>query len=114
MGRDGAARSGYGDCRAARSLVRRRFLTAVGVEYEHNFNVTARILLNGDFDFRPICDFKELGVAKISRVTTCRLYASQWAEAVSSELQPLQFRGGVLLTTIPASPIAPSNIQSRC
>jgi len=27
-------------------------------------DVTARILLNGDFTFCPIYDFKELGVAK--------------------------------------------------
>ena len=43
----GAARSTYGDLRAARNLNGRRFSTAVGLEYEHNLNVTARILLMG-------------------------------------------------------------------
>ena len=55
----GAARSIYEDLRAARNLNGRRFSTAAGLEYEHNFDGTARILLNGDFSFRAACDFKE-------------------------------------------------------
>jgi hypothetical protein len=48
-------------------------IAAVGLDCGHNFNVTAWILLNGDFDSRPTCKFNELGVAKISRATTSRL-----------------------------------------
>jgi hypothetical protein len=69
----GAARSTYGDLRAARNLNGRRFSTAVGLEHEHNLDVAARILLNGDLRFRAACDFKELGVAKMSRATTLKL-----------------------------------------
>ena len=69
----GAARSAYGDLRAGRNLNGRRFSRAVGLEYEYNLDVTARILLDGDLSFRPTCDFKELGVAKISRAIPCRL-----------------------------------------
>jgi hypothetical protein len=36
----------------------------VDLERVHNLDVTARILLNGESNFRPTCDFKELGVAK--------------------------------------------------
>ena len=35
-----------------------------GVEREYNLNVTARILLNGEFTFCPIHDFNELRVAR--------------------------------------------------
>ena len=72
-GRDRAVRSAYGDLRAARKLNGRRLSTAVGLEHEHNLDVTARILLNGDLSFRALCNFKELGVAKISRATTRKL-----------------------------------------
>jgi hypothetical protein len=68
-----SVRSTYGDLRAARNLNGRRFSTAVGLEYEHNLDVTARKLLNGDLSFRAPCDFEELGVAKISRATTLKL-----------------------------------------
>ena len=37
---------------------------AVRVEREYNLNVTARILLNGEFTFCPIHDFNELRVAR--------------------------------------------------
>jgi hypothetical protein len=69
----GAARSIYEDLRAARNLNGRRFSTAAGLEYEHNFDGTARILLDGDFSFRAACDFKELGAAKISHATNLKL-----------------------------------------
>jgi hypothetical protein len=68
-----AARSTYGDLRTARNLNGRRFSTAVGLEHEHNLDVTARILLNGDLSFRPTCDFKELGVAEMSRAIPFKL-----------------------------------------
>jgi len=38
--------------------------TAIPVEQEYNLYVPARMLLNGDFTFCPICDFNELSVAK--------------------------------------------------
>jgi hypothetical protein len=47
--------------------------TPVGREFEHNLDGTARILLNGDLSFRAARDFKELDVAKISRVTAPKL-----------------------------------------
>ena len=37
-----------------------RFARAVRVEREYNLNVTARILLNGEFTFCPIHHFNEL------------------------------------------------------
>ena len=37
---------------------------AIRVERRHNLNVTARILLNGEFTFCPIHDFNELRVAR--------------------------------------------------
>jgi hypothetical protein len=69
----GAARSVYGDLRVARILDDRRFSRVVGLECEHNFSVTAWILLNGDLSFRALRDLKGLGVAKISHATT-----SEW------------------------------------
>ena len=39
----------------------------------HNLNVTARILLNGENDFRGTCDFKELGEAKMSHAIPFKL-----------------------------------------
>jgi hypothetical protein len=47
-----------------RELVAGRFARAVRVEREYNLNVTARILLNGEFTFCPIHDFNELRVAR--------------------------------------------------
>jgi hypothetical protein len=41
-----------------------RLATAIRLDRGHNLNVTARMLLNGDFTFCPICDFNELSVAK--------------------------------------------------
>jgi hypothetical protein len=44
----------------------------------HNFGVMARSLLNGDFDFFALCDFNELGVAKIAHsATSARLVLQQ-------------------------------------
>ena len=47
-----------------RELEAGRFARAVRVEREYNLNVTARILLNGEFTFCPIHDFNELRVAR--------------------------------------------------
>jgi putative ABC transport system substrate-binding protein len=41
-----------------------RLATATRREQQHNLSGMARILLNGDFTFCLICDFKELDVAK--------------------------------------------------
>ena len=45
----------YGDL--VLSLRFERFASAVRLDWEHNLDVTARILLNGDFTFCPIYDF---------------------------------------------------------
>ena len=42
----------------------RRFATAIRLERKYNLNVTAQILLNGEFTFCPIHDFNELRVAR--------------------------------------------------
>ena len=47
-----------------RELEAGRFARAVRVEREYNLNVTARILLNGEFTFCPIHHFNELRVAR--------------------------------------------------
>jgi hypothetical protein len=47
-----------------RELKAGRFATAVRLEWEHNLNVLAQILLNGEFTFCPIRDFNELAVAE--------------------------------------------------
>ena len=52
---------GYGDL--VLSLRFERFASAVRLDWEHNLDVTARILLNGDFTFCPIYDFNSLRVA---------------------------------------------------
>jgi hypothetical protein len=41
-----------------------RFATAIRLDRQHNLDVTARILLNGEFTFCPTHDFNELSVAK--------------------------------------------------
>ena len=51
----------YGDL--VLSLRFERFASAVRLDWEHNLDVTARILLNGDFTFCPIYDFNSLRVA---------------------------------------------------
>ena len=61
---------GYGKLNGAANFGTKSISTTVSLEREHNFDVMARILLNGDLRFRPICDFNELGVAKIARSTT--------------------------------------------
>jgi hypothetical protein len=48
-------------------------LSYVGLERLHNFELTARILLNGDLMFRLTCNFKELRVAKMSLAATSTL-----------------------------------------
>jgi hypothetical protein len=54
----------YGDLGTRRDAEDMRFATGMRLDREYNLDVTARILLNGDFTFCPIYDFKELGVAK--------------------------------------------------
>ena len=54
----------YGDLATACELKTGRLRTAIGLEWEHNLNVLAQILLNGNFTFCPTCDLNELGVAK--------------------------------------------------
>jgi hypothetical protein len=46
---------------------------AVGLECEHNLNVMARMLLNGENAFFAASDFKDLRVAKRARSTTSAL-----------------------------------------
>src|ERR1700730_104833 len=53
----------YGDLATGRE-----FATAIRLDRGHNLNVTARILLNGDFTFCPISDFNELSLGKKSRI----------------------------------------------
>ena len=60
----GWCRGRYGDLATGRELKAGRFATAIRLDRGHNLNVTARMLLNGDFTFCPICDFNELSVAK--------------------------------------------------
>ena len=87
-------RGGYGDWSAA----------AVGLDCGYNFNVTAWILLNGDFDSRPLCDFKELGVAKISHAAPRRLWPSQRRRAGRGDaVGALSLRADVALMTIPST-----------
>src|ERR1043166_6663494 len=58
--------AGYKDC-----MVREAVETdAYGLEPTHNFNDPARLLLNGESNFRSPCDSKDLGVAKIAHSTT--------------------------------------------
>jgi hypothetical protein len=59
----GQCRGRYGDLATGYEWKTVRLTTAVGLEREHNLNVVARILLNGDLMFCPACDL-ELDVAK--------------------------------------------------
>ena len=63
---------------------------AVGLERVHNLDVMAQMLLNGEIDFCRACDFKELGMAKISHAIPCKLCASQ------RRTGPGDFIGGLL------------------
>ena len=54
----------YEDLTTGREFKAWRLATAVPLEWEHNLNVLARILLNGEFTFCPIRDFNELAVAE--------------------------------------------------
>jgi hypothetical protein len=65
-----SGRGRYGDLATGRDLQARRLATAIRLELEHNLNVTARMLLDGDFTFCPICNFNELSVAKRAHSTT--------------------------------------------
>jgi hypothetical protein len=55
---------GYGDLTTGRELKAGQLATAVRLECEHNLDVLARILLNGEFTFCPIRDFNQLAVAE--------------------------------------------------
>jgi hypothetical protein len=50
-----------------------RELTVVTVIRQHNFSVMARTLLTVENDFRILCLFKELRVAKIAHISTSAL-----------------------------------------
>ena len=65
-----SGRGRYGDLAMGRDLQARRLATAIRLGLEHNLNVTARMLLNGDFTFCPICNFNELSVAKRAHSAT--------------------------------------------
>ena len=52
----------YGDLGRGRDLSAGPFATGIGLKREHNLDVSARILLNGDFTFCPTNDFKKLGM----------------------------------------------------
>jgi hypothetical protein len=54
-------------------------LSYVGIRRVHNFELMARVLLNGDFTFCAACDFNELRVAKIAHRTTLARSASRQA-----------------------------------
>src|SRR5260370_31428948 len=54
----------YGDLAAGRDRKAGRFAEAVRLDRGHNLDVTARILLNGDFTFCPINNFNALRMAK--------------------------------------------------
>jgi hypothetical protein len=49
---------GYGDLVTRQDL--QRFASAIRLKQGCNLNVPARMLLNGDFTFCPICDFNDL------------------------------------------------------
>ena len=63
-------RGRYGDLAMGRDLQARRLATAIRLGLERNLNVMARMLLNGDFTFCPICNFNELAVAKRAHLAT--------------------------------------------
>jgi hypothetical protein len=54
--------NGYGDLVAGQDF--RRFGSAIRLEQGYNLNVPARMLLNGDFTFCPISDFKGLSLSR--------------------------------------------------
>ena len=62
-------RGRYGDLAMGRDLQARRLAT-IRLGLERNLNVMARMLLNGDFTFCPICNFNELAVAKRAHLAT--------------------------------------------
>ena len=63
-------RGRYGDLAMGRDLQARRLATAIRLGLERNLNVMARMLLNGDFTFCPICNFNGLSVAKTHSATS--------------------------------------------
>jgi hypothetical protein len=67
-GADRAA--GYGDLVAVRDLTVGRFSTGADLEWGHNLEVTARMLLYGENNFFAACDFKQLRVAERAHSTT--------------------------------------------
>jgi len=92
------------------------FSPAASLECVYNFGVMARGLLNGDLRFRPMCDFKELRVAKIARSTTSAWWTCRqpWGIIGRTDLWGLQQtstlsnrnRFELLVKMIAASPVA--------
>jgi hypothetical protein len=76
---EGGAQKGYGDL--VLSLRFERFASGVRRDWEHNLDVTARILLMGDFSFCPIHDFNSLRLA----CTTIERFGSRLTLADSTE-----------------------------
>jgi hypothetical protein len=66
-----------------RELKAGRFATAIRLDCGHNLNVTARMLLNGDFTFCPTHDFNELILAKeqIRQLLRDELHDKLWMTA---------------------------------
>jgi hypothetical protein len=64
------AANGYGDLGTRRDAEDMRFATDIWLDWVYNLDVTARILLNGDFTFCPICDFNGLSRGEGSHSTT--------------------------------------------
>ena len=78
--------------------------TPVGSEFEHNLDGTARILLNGDLSFRAARGFQRVRRGKNITCYSSQVVAPQ-RSARSDIIAGLQLGAGVLLTTIPASPL---------
>ena len=75
-------RGRYGDLAAGKA---ERFATVIRLDRGHNLNVTARILLNGDFTFCPIHDFNDLRMTRQRHSTTSARSASRQASHASIE-----------------------------
>jgi hypothetical protein len=84
----GVPKTSKGGNRDLRRLVVRGGLSYVGVEDLHNFDVTARILLNGDLMFGPTNDFNALRVAKRPRSTTPARSASRQPLNIMEQTEP--------------------------
>ena len=69
-GRDTCCGALYGKIDARKFKFGTSWMSAAGLECMRNFDVMARMLLNGDLSFLALCDFNELRVAKIARSAT--------------------------------------------